>query len=51
MSPVTFPLKLQMKRAEVAPLHEALSFLGFTFADDEKTNQRFGATAPRLSTW
>lgn len=44
MKPVTFPLKLQMKRAEVGSLHEALSFLGFSIADEEKSNQRFGAT-------
>src|SRR6186713_3049418 len=44
MTTITFPLKLQMKRPEVAHLHEALAFLGFTIADAEKTAQRFGAS-------
>lgn len=44
MKPVTFPLKLQMKRAEVGDLHQALSALGFTIAGPEKKNQRFGAS-------
>jgi hypothetical protein len=43
MKPVTFSLKLQMKRAEVGDLHQALSALGFTIAVAEKKNQRFVA--------
>lgn len=42
MKPVIFPLKLQMNRAEVGDLHQALSALGFTIAAAEKKNQRFG---------
>ena len=42
MKPVTFPLKLQMKRAEVGDLHQALSALGFSIAGTGKKNQRFG---------
>ena len=44
MNKITFPLTLQMKRPEVANLHEALVFLGSTIADTEKTNQRYGAS-------
>jgi Tc toxin complex TcA C-terminal TcB-binding domain/ABC toxin N-terminal region/Neuraminidase-like domain/Salmonella virulence plasmid 28.1kDa A protein/Putative peptidoglycan binding domain len=44
MKPVTFTLKLQMKRAEVGDLHQALSFLGLAIAGAEKSNQRFGAS-------
>ncbi len=44
MQPVIFPLKLQMKRAEVGDLHQTLSALGFTIAQAEKKNQRFGAS-------
>ena len=44
MNKITFPLTLQMKRPEVAHLHEALAFLGLTIAAAEKTNQRYGAT-------
>jgi len=29
---------------EVGPLHEALSFLGLSIADEETSNQRFGVT-------
>jgi hypothetical protein len=44
MKPVTYPLKLQMKRAEVGDLQQALSFLGLIIAEEEKTNQRFGVS-------
>lgn len=44
MKPVIFPLKLQMKRAEVGDLHQALSALGFSIANTEKKNRRFGAS-------
>jgi hypothetical protein len=36
MKPLTYPLKPQMKRAEVSNLHQALSALGFTIAGAEK---------------
>ena len=44
MNKVTFPLKLQIKGPEVANLQEALGFLGFTIAESEATNQRYGAS-------
>ncbi|MBS0150492.1 MAG: peptidoglycan-binding protein [Nitrospira sp.] len=44
MNPVIFPLKFQMKRAEVSDLHQALSILGFIIVQGEKKNQRFGAS-------
>ena len=44
MNKVTFPLKPQMKRPEVAHLHAALAFLGFTIAKSDKTNKRYGAS-------
>ena len=44
MNNITFPLNPQMKRPEVAHLHEALEFLGFTIGDAEQTNQHFGAS-------
>ena len=44
MKLVTFPLKFQMKRVEVADLHQALSALGFTIAGTERKNQRYGAS-------
>ena len=44
MNRITFPLTPQMKRPEVAQLHEALTFLGATIADTEKTAQRYGAS-------
>jgi len=33
MNQVTFPLKLQMKREQVAHLHEALASLGFAILE------------------
>lgn len=44
MKPVTFPLRLQMKRAEVGDLHQALAILGLTIAGTETNNQRFGVS-------
>ena len=44
MNKVTFPLKLQMKRPEVADLQDALVHLGFSIRDSEKASQRFGAS-------
>jgi peptidoglycan hydrolase-like protein with peptidoglycan-binding domain len=44
MKSVIFPLKLQMKRAEIGDLHQALSVLGFSITGPEKRNQRFGAS-------
>ena len=44
MNRITFPLKLQMKRPEVAHLQAGLAFLGFSIAKSDKTNQRFGAS-------
>ena len=44
MKPVTLPLKLRMNRAEVGDLHQALVFLGLSIVDEEKSNQRFGAS-------
>ena len=44
MNKVTFPLKLQMNRAEVANLQAALSVLGSTIAEAENTHQRYGAS-------
>jgi hypothetical protein len=42
MKPLTYPLKLQMNCAEVGD--QALVFLGLTTVDEEKSNQRFGAS-------
>jgi peptidoglycan hydrolase-like protein with peptidoglycan-binding domain len=44
MNVVTFPLQLQMKSETVHDLHEGLSSLGFTIADEEKENQTFGSS-------
>ena len=44
MKPIIFPLKPQMQGANLAGLHEALTLLGLTIADAEKTAQRYGAS-------
>ena len=44
MKKVAFPLRLQMKRPEVADLHQALALAGFEVADTEVAGQRFGAS-------
>jgi len=45
MNQVTFPLKLQMKREQVAHLHEALASLGFAILESEMV--KTSATAHR----
>lgn len=44
MKPVTHPLKLQMEGAKVGGLQEALTLLGLTIVDAEKTARRYGAS-------
>jgi len=44
MKPITFPLKLQVKRPEVGDLQQALILLGSQIAEAEIANQRFGAS-------
>jgi hypothetical protein len=44
MRAVTYTLRFQMKRPEIADLHAVLTFLRLTTADEEKVNQRFGAS-------
>jgi hypothetical protein len=44
MKKVVFPLKLQMKRSQVADLHQALTLIGIEVAEIEKENRRFGTS-------
>ena len=47
MNKIVFPLKLQMKHAEVGDLHQALTALGFEIAAKERKEQRFGVATRR----
>lgn len=44
MKKVTFPLKMEMKKAAVGDLHQALVFLGLAVSEPEKTARLFGQT-------
>ena len=44
MKRIVFPLKLRMKRSQVADLHEALALIGLQISGVEKESLRFGAS-------
>jgi len=44
MKRIVSPLKLQMKRSQVADLQEALTLIGLQIADVEKDSRRFGTS-------
>ena len=50
MQRIVFPLEPQMQGPSVADLQEALTLLGATITDTEKTAQRCGATTRQTVT-
>ena len=50
MKPIVFPLEPPMQGPDVADLQEALTLLGLTIHEREKTAQRYGATTGQTVT-